>query len=58
MLFHHIFIGGQGLTVTERRKIIMDTLYKQGVIKIIDNASMFEISPETARRDLDFLQRQ
>lgn len=46
------------MTVAERRKIIMDVLHKQGVIKITDIASMFEISPETARRDLDFLQGQ
>lgn len=46
------------MTVAERRNIIMDVLHKQGVIKITDIASMFDISPETARRDLDFLQGQ
>ena len=46
------------MTVNERRKAIMEILQSKGFIKITDIASKFEVSNETARRDLDFLQGQ
>ena len=46
------------MTVSERRKAIMEILHSNGFIKITDIASRFDVSSETARRDLDFLQGQ
>ena len=46
------------MTVNERRKAIMEILHSNGFIKITDIASGFDVSSETARRDLDFLQGQ
>ena len=46
------------MTVAERRKAIMEILHSNGFIKITDIASRFDVSSETARRDLDFLQGQ
>ena len=46
------------MTVNERRKAIMETLHSDGFVKITDIASRFDVSSETARRDLDFLQGQ
>ena len=46
------------MTVAQRRKAIMELLKTKGFIKITDISSEFDVSTETARRDLDFLQGQ
>lgn len=46
------------MTVAERRKAIMELLQSKGFVKITDISSAFDVSNETARRDLDFLQGQ
>lgn len=46
------------MTVAERRKAIYEILQQKGFIKITDISSAFDVSTETARRDLDFLQGQ
>ena len=46
------------MTVAQRRNAIMEILKTKGFIKITDISSEFDVSTETARRDLDFLQGQ
>ena len=46
------------MTVSERRRAIMEILQDKGFVKITDISSAFDVSNETARRDLDFLQGQ
>lgn len=50
--------GGVWMTVSERRRAIMEILQDKGFVKITDISSAFDVSNETARRDLDFLQGQ
>ena len=46
------------MTATERRENIITMLQRTNFIKITDIVSQFDISNETARRDLDYLQDQ
>lgn len=46
------------MTATERRENIISMLQHTNFIKITDIVSQFDISNETARRDLDYLQDQ
>ena len=42
----------------ERHQIIIDLINKNRVVKVQDLMSMFNVSIETVRRDLDYLESQ
>lgn len=46
------------MTVSERREHIMDMFQSTNFVTITDIVTRFDISNETARRDLDYLQNQ